>query len=148
MIDDYPSARNEIFKQYQGIIPSTASIIGEALIVNYQGVSTEEKKPVDKFWSRISIQTVIEEQTALAGNDLKRRYTSNGVVFVQLFIPVVRLPDYEKGTKLAHLIKTAFRGKQTENCIWFRNTRIQELPQENAWFRINVVSDYQYDEIG
>jgi hypothetical protein len=148
MIDDYPSARNEIFKQYQGIIPSTAAIIGEALIVNYQGVTTEEKMPVDKFWSRVSIQTVIEEQTALAGNDLKRRYTSNGVVFVQLFIPVIRLPDYEKGTKLAQLIKTAFRGKQTENCIWFRNTRIQELPKENAWFRINVVSDYQYDEIG
>lgn len=149
MIANYSSGRDELIKQFRTIIPDTVAIIGEELTVVYQGVDTEAKQPTDKFWARFSQQTVLERQTALSGNDLKRRYTADGLVFIQLFIPDDKLANYEKGTLLAGLIKTAFRGKQTENCIWFRNTRVDDsIPKEAAWFRLNVVSEYHYDEIG
>lgn len=148
MIADYVDARDELFAQYQTILASTPAIIGESLKTVYQGVESGGKVPTNKFWARVSQQTVIEGQATLRGTDLTRRYRSEGLIFVQLFGAKDLIEDYAKLTKLGALIKTAFRGKQTNGCIWFRNTRIQELPNEDAWYRLNVVSEYTYDEIG
>lgn len=148
MIENYFAGRNDIFEQFSKILPDTIAIIGEELKVVYQGIEEDDKIPTNKFWCRISQQTVLERQSALAGNDLKRRYTSDGLIFVQIFCASDKPENYNKGAQLAALVKTAFRGKQSENCIWFNNVRIQELPKENAWFRLNVLSEYQYDEIG
>lgn len=148
MIDDYVDGRNELFGQYQTILPDTVSIIGEKLTTIYQGVEAPGKIPANKFWARISQQTVLESQANLRGGDLKTRYTTDGLLFVQLFGAKDKPENYQKLTQLAAIVKKAFRGKQTDGCIWFRNVRIQELPAEEAWFRLNVVSEYQYDEIG
>lgn len=159
MIEDYTDGRDQIFAQFQTVLPDTTAIIGEFLRVVYQGteatiqngVLIQGKQPTDKFWARISLQTAMEQQSTLradVGSVQKRRYTSNGLIFVQIFSPVNRVENYALATKLASLIKTAFRGKQTDGCIWFTNVRVQELPKEEAWFRLNVVSEYQYDEIG
>lgn len=148
MILDYVDGRNQLFEQYANVLPDTAAIIGESLFTVYQGVDTGGKIPTNKFWARISQQTVTEQQSALAGNDLQRRYTADGLLFVQIFSASDDIANYNKAAQLAALIKTAFRGKQTDGCIWFRNVRIQEIPPENAWYRLNVVAEYQYDEIG
>lgn len=148
MIADYVDGRDQLFAQYQTVLPQTVPIIGEQLITIYQGVEAPGKIPSNKFWARLSQQTVLESQATLRGGDLKTRYTTDGLIFVQIFGAKDKPQNYEKLTKLAALIKTAFRGKQTDGCIWFRNTRIQELPPEDAWFRLNVVSEYQYDELG
>jgi len=146
MIQSYYDARNEIFAQYNLAKPSILALLGYQPTVIYQGVENASVMPTNKIWVRLSQQTVIEEQATLAGNDLKRRYTSDGLIFAQMFIPKTT-GDYTNGVKIAEYIKNAFRGKQTSNCMWFRNVRIQELNPEEAWFRINVVSEYQYDQI-
>lgn len=148
MISNYSNARDEMFAQLTGVLPALTTLLGYAPNIVYQGVETAAKMPTDKLWMRISQQTVLESQAALAGNDLKRRYNSSGLIFVQVFIPKTEVQNYAFGLAAANVIKLAYRGKQTSNCIWFNNVRIQELPAETAWFRINVVAEYQYDEIG
>ena len=148
MIDNYSAGRNEIFTQFNSALPAVGTLIGYAPNIVYQGVEEPAKMPTDKLWVRVSQQTVLESQAALAGNDLKQRYSSEGLVFSQIFIPKTKPENYAIALAAANIIKLAFRGKQTTNCIWFRNVRIQELPAELAWFRINVVAEYQYDEIG
>jgi hypothetical protein len=148
MLPTYLDARNDLFAQLLTVKPAVETVLGYPWEVVYQGVMLPDKVPTDKVWSRISQQTVLEEQATLSGNDLKRRYTTDGLVFVQIFIPQTYPQDYGRGLQVAELVKTAYRGKNTDNCMWFRNTRIQELPPETAWFRINVVSEYTYDQIG
>lgn len=148
MITAYSDARDELFAQFSGAVPGIALLLGYQPLIVYQGKDSLVKSPVDQFWFRISQQTVLEEQSALAGNDLKRRYTTDGLVFVQIFIPKTAPQNYALGLGFANSIKNAYRGKQTSSCMWFRNVRIQELPPEDAWFRLNVVAEYQYDEIG
>lgn len=150
MIEDYAAARDEVFNQYiSNVLDNTVSIIGEPLYTVYQGVESDGKIPSNKFWARISLQTVTEEQATFRGSDLQRRYETNGLVFVQLFMAKEKPENYQLGLKLAVIIKNAFRGQQTDGCIWFRNVRIQEnLPAESSWFRLNVVAEYQYNELG
>lgn len=147
MITSYFDARNEIFAQYNLAKVEILALLGYQPVVVYQGVESTVVMPTDKIWMRVSQQTIIEEQATLSGNDLKRRYTSEGLSYIQMFIPKTT-GVYTNGTKIAEYIKKAFRGKQTANCITFRNVRIQELAPEEAWFRLNVVSEYQYDQIG
>lgn len=156
LIEDYVDGRNQLFAQFGTILPDTSAIIGEELRIVYQGVTgtfqsgvlIDGKEPVDKFFVRVSQQTALEQQANLTGNDLKRRYTTDGLIFAQIYSPKADVQNYALATKLAALIKTAFRGKQTEGCIWFNNVRIRELPAETAWYRLDVVAEYQYDEIG
>lgn len=155
MIESYTDARNEIFGQLSIVRAQLLTIIGYDILdpalslTVYQGLEdTTVKKPIDKFWIRISQQTAIETEANLAGLPGDRRYTSRGVAFVQVFIPKTAKQNYQIGAEAANTIKKAFRGKQTESCIWFRNVRIQELPPEEAWFRLNVLAEYTYDELG
>ena len=147
MITDYSNARDEIFAQLTAVLPALNTLLGYTPNIVYQGVETAVKMPTDKLWVRISQQTVIETQATLRA-DNGRRYRSEGLVFVQIFIPKTEPQNYAFGLSCANVIKNAYRGKQTNGCIWFRNVRIQELPAEMAWFRVNVVAEYQYDEIG
>lgn len=144
----YGLAREELFAQVVSQQSAMNAIAGAPVGIVVQGVEAVSKVPTDGFWLRLSQKTVNEEQATISGSDLRRRYTSEGLGFVQIFIPKTRAADYAKGVQLAELIKSAYRGKSTDNCMWFRNTRIQELPPEDAWFRLNVVTEYQYDEIG
>lgn len=148
MIDNYSAGRDEIFAQFNLALPSVGTLIGYAPNIVYQGVEEPAKMPTDKLWVRVSQQTVLESQATLSGNDLKRRYSSEGLFFAQIFSPKSKPENYALSLAVANILKLAFRGKQTADCIWFRNVRIQELPAELAWFRINVVAEYQYDEIG
>jgi len=147
MIASYYDARNELFAQYNLAKPAILTLLGYQPTVIYQGVDSGVAMPTDKIWVRLSQQTVLENQSAIAGNDLRQRYTSDGLAYAQIFIP--KSPGvYANGVKMVELVKNVFKGKQTSSCIWFRNVRVQELPPEESWFRLNVVSEYQYDQIG
>ena len=144
----YIDARDEIFAQLHNIKGSLATLLGYEPLIIYQGVDKETTPDPSKLWLRASIQTVLEGQATLSGNDLKRRYTTDGLIFVQIFIPKSKAQDYAFGLGVANLVLKAYRGKSTDNCIVFRNVRRQELPTETAWNRVNVVAEYEYDEIG
>ena len=80
-----------------------------------------------KFWARVSQQTVEEAQTTLRNGDCGQRYTSDGLLFVQLFIPRSDSKGMEKGRKLAIVARDSYRGVTTPGKVWFRNQRIKEL---------------------
>jgi hypothetical protein len=148
MIVDYVDGQDQIFAQFRTCLPAIAAILPGGIKQVYQGVSEEEKIEQQIFWCRIAIQTALEQQATLKGGP-QRRYTTDGIVFVQLFIPKVPNTNYRLGQRIAVIIKNAFRGKQTDGCLWFRRTRIVEsLPEQDGFQRLDVLSDYQYDEIG
>lgn len=124
-----------------------SSLIGYIPDVRWPLVEEPAQPDSSKFWVRVSIQTVFEEQTALAGNDLKRRYTASGLVFVQLFCPKSVSNSGQNGRTLAEIARAAFRGKSTPNKVWFKNVRINELSPENLFHRFNVVAEFEYDEV-
>jgi len=123
-----------------------SSLVGYIPDVRWPMVEEPAEPDPSKYWARLSVQTVFEEQTALAGSDTKRRYTASGLVFVQIFCPKSRSNSGEIGGKLAEIARNSFRGKSTPNNVWFRNVRINELLPENLFYRFNVVAEFEYDE--
>jgi|ERR1044072_1973077 hypothetical protein len=130
---------------------NTAAIAGYVPDIYWQGVQSPIQPDGSKFWIRLSKQNVIEQQAALStcvGAPGQRMYEASGLVFVQLFCPKSTSESFDLGQKLAVVARDAFRGKSTANNIWFRNVRINELEPEELYYRFNVVSEYEYNEIG
>ena len=149
---EFDQARNEINSLFL-----TAWNLYSAAIVSYipeirwQGVQYRDLPDGSKFWVRVSKQTVFEEQTTLSvceGAPGQKRYTASGLVFVQIFCPKSNTQAFELGQELAKIARNAFRGKTTPGKIWFRNVRINELNPEELYERFNVVTEFEYDELG
>lgn len=152
MTATYPQAIDAMFAMFKTAWEAGASVIvGSVPEIRWAGVEKPDKPIVDVYWCRVSQQTVLEGQTTLKTGiapSENRRYTSTGLLFVQLFCPMSDAQAYDKGRQLAVLARNAFRGNETTNGVWFRNARINELaPEENA-YRFNIVVEYEYDDIG
>jgi len=149
----YDEGLDEIFALFSAAwLANTFAIVGYVPDVRWPDVEEPAKPPSDKFWARVSTTTLTEEQCTLCGcveQPGLRRYEIAGLVFVQIFCPKQLATASELGKKLAMIARGAFRGKQTEpGRIWFRNTRINPLPPEALFYRYNVVSEFEFDEIG
>jgi hypothetical protein len=153
MITDYTAAIDEIsgffYQDWNSV--KTSAIVGYVPEIRWQNIELPSVPDASKFWCRFSTQSVFEEQTTLsncAGEPGKKRFTLSGLVFIQLFCPKSNARANELGQKLAEVAKKTFRGKATENKIWFRNVRINDLEPENLYYRFNVVAEFEYDEMG
>lgn len=130
---------------------NAGAVVGYIPEVRWQGVQYRSLPDGSQFWARLSKQTVFEEQATLStceGKPGQRKYTASGLVFVQLFCPKSNTQAFELGQKLAKVARNAFRGKTTPGKIWFRNTRINEINPEELYERFNVVTEFEYDELG
>ena len=128
----------------------SSSVVGYVPDIRWQNVEEASTPDGSKFWGRVSTQTVFEEQTTLStceGAPGQKRYTSSGLVFVQIFCPKSNAQANEFGKKLSEVARSSFRGKSTPGNVWFRNVRINELPPEDLFYRFNVVAEFEYDEL-
>lgn len=152
-MNNYSTATDELFDKVLSVINSAeaVAIFGHQLEGRWQGNETNTKPDNSKVWYRVSRQTVSNPKTGFGNSESSRsrgKFTNYGILFVQLFIPKAPTELYQKTTKLAQMIVSrSFRNKTTQGRIVFRNPRIQELLPENDLNRINVVTEYEYDEI-
>lgn len=151
MTIEYIDADSEIFARLKtDWDANTAAIVGYVPELRYQGAEVGTIPTAAKHWARASIQTVTETQATLhegaAGN---KRFNVAGLIFVQLFSPKAENDGWDKCRKLAKVARNAFRGKKTSGGIWFRNCRINDnVKNETNAYRINVVCEFEFDEIG
>lgn len=121
--------------------------------IRWQGPLIAAIPNSDKYWMRVSHQTVLTTQANLSnceGLPGQTRYNVQGLTYVQLFGPNDDKEVADKSLKLATIARSAFLGplKQAgDNQIWFRNARINTLPLENDLYRLNVVAEHEYDEL-
>lgn len=126
------------------------TLLGYDTEIRWVGVNAP-KPDNSKFWIRVSQQTVIEGQKTLSnceGTPGKKRFGTQGLVFIQLFCPIADPRSMELGRKLAIIARSAFRGQSVSN-VTFRHARIQDgMAPEQELNRFNVVAEYEYDELG
>jgi hypothetical protein len=148
----YTQATDDMFGLFRAAWNAgAAAIVGSIPPVVYQGVEPAAIIPADSYWCRVSRQSVYEKQATLktaVALDVSRRYNNTGLLFVQLFCPLSDSQAMDKGSRLAVLIRDAFRGKESANNVWFRNVRIRELASDEGYIMFNIIAEYDYDDIG
>lgn len=143
----YEEAIDEIFGIFKTAWDAeSAAAVTYVPEVRWPGVEEPNKPDNSSFWVRVSQQTVLENQASLKNGENGQRYTTSGLVFIQLFCPKSDSESMTKGRRLAIIARDAFRGNSTSGNVWFRNAKINELPAEEYFYRFNVIVEYEYDE--
>jgi hypothetical protein len=96
-------------------------------------------------WVRITVRHNTGRQGALGTTGGKRCFDREGVVFVEIFSPFGT--GLSIGDDLYKVAADALEGRETTSGIWFRNVRLNEVGQDGAWFKSNVLADFIYREV-
>lgn len=150
MSTTYRAATSDMFALVLGTLPALALLLGYQPEIRWHDVPSSKQPTPDRLWMRVSRQTVDAGQSTLStcvGEPGKVRYTEYGLVFVQLFAPAESDKMQDMLAQVAQEIRKVFRRKSTEGKVWFRNARIREIPPEAKFLRMNVVAEFEYDEI-
>lgn len=122
-------------------------IVGTIPEVRWQGDESPQAPAVGTYWLRVTEQLVIEQQTSLSGSTGQKLYTSQGLIYAQVFCPSSDPPSYTNGRFLARLCRNTFRKREPGDLVWFRNAKIVPVGLSGAWYQFNVSATYQFDEI-
>lgn len=142
----FPAAYLSVTDELQIQWPNAAGVIGLVPELLFQDVESETEVPTGWF-ARFSMQEVDQEQTTFRNGEDKR-YTSIGLVFLQLYAPAEDITAAQKLRDLGQFAKTIFRPKMQDGCIKFSNIRVNRLEPEHGRRRANLVAEYEFDEIG
>ena len=111
---------------------------------NFGGSSSSPPATQDP-WTRVQVRHTTDSQASLTGGLGQTLYTATGVLTIQLFVPIGE--GLVRGRQLARSVRNAYRGISTPRQVWFRNARINEVGIDGDWFQLNIIVDFEYDEI-
>lgn len=149
---DYVGGLNEIREFiYSRWLDQTQAVVGYIPEMRFQGVEKQDTPDKTKYWARLTVASLADRQATLSTQAVAsytRRYRDNGRVVLQLFGPRFGNNANENLLKLAQIVQNRLRGSKTDHGIWFRNAQIDaSLSPEENFQRVNVICDYERDEI-
>ncbi len=92
---------------------------------------------------RVTVKHNLAGQSTMGGECV--RWNRKGLVFVQVFTKTgngLVLSD-----KLTKICVDAFEGQTTPSGVWFRNVRSNEVGANGSWYQVNVIAEFEYDEL-
>jgi len=105
-----------------------------------------QKPPTSGAWARVTVQHNTGRQATLSNGVGQRRFRRTGVVTVQVFAPTG--DGQEFSDQLATIAKNAFEGVTTSpGRVMFRDVRLREVGQDGNFYQVNVLADFEYDEV-
>lgn len=136
------NARDEIYALWQEALNGATLPAGfKTFWDDTKDENSKERSP----WARISVRHTAGGQSSISGGLGKRRYSRTGTVYVNLFAEPgdgLRVLD-----PLVKIALDAFEGKATPSQVWFTKSRVREQGILKGWYQINVLFDFNYDEV-
>ncbi len=149
-------ATDLMFGRYAAAIATvTPGVLAYVPATLYQGMKSSavnsDRPDATKYFCRVSQQTVMEEQRTLSTDCFApgfKRFGVDGLLTVQIFCPKSDARAWELGRAVARIVRDKYRRNVAGDSIVYRRSRILELEPELEFLRLNVIAEYEYDEIG
>lgn len=146
----YSDAVNAMFAVANTVFSSAEVLaaVGYKPVIRFQDVYAAQPD-ASKIWGRVSYRNSLTRQTKLSpcGTPQKKRYTTTGFLYVQLFGPSSQADTAAKMRKFATLLRDAYHGHTAGDSVWFRGVTVLPLDPEDQMTRCNVVAGFEYDEL-
>lgn len=96
-------------------------------------------------FARPILRHVTGSQASLTGGLGTSRFQREGILTVQIYTP--QGSGLTSGYSLVKIVADAFEGTATPGGVWFRDVRLNEIGADGDFFVINVLIDFEYDEV-
>ena len=144
----YENALDEIFGLFDTAWKAGATaIVGEVPHVLWYGSEESELPDRAKYWARVSHKVISNQQSTLRNGNTAQRYTTKGILSVQIFCPFIVSKGITLGRRLAVLARSAYINKETTGGVWFRNGKIVEGRIDKDWVPLIVTVETEFDEL-
>lgn len=144
----YDEARDEMFAMLKIAWDAGAGAIVSGAVPSILWQGQEYGPPaLTAAYARATVHHNTGRQTSLTGEGGQRRFTRYGIVFIQIFVPVSFKNPLTIASKLGKVALDAYEGRSSPGGIWFRNARLNEIGPADGWEQVNVVAEFQYDEV-
>lgn len=151
MTATYVQAVDSILGLFNTAWQGSSAIVGSVPVVYWPGIELPGVPQADDYWCQIILNTISEKQSTLRiglAPDDKARYTGKGLVEVVVYCPMSDADSVTKGRDLATIVRDGFRGKHTDNGVWFRDSQIDHINPLLECHRFSIMAIYEYDDIG
>lgn len=145
----FEQARDEIHTLFKTAWDAGGSSNGVAVLYVDSKITVPKGDDADSNplpWARIAVSHSGGSQASLSGGiGGAKRWSRIGLVIIEIFTPLGVggvLAD-----QLAKITVDAYEGKTTPGAIWFRNVQLNEIGANGAWWKNNIVVEFEYDEI-
>ena len=120
----------------------TTAVCGYVPAVEWPGVDPMSAADKTKAWARVAVLHNKSGQTGF-GDAGSRMFTRRGIVVVQVFTP----RDLLMAQQLGIIARNVYEDEPTPGGVWFRGATVNEVGATASWFQLNVLAEFQYDEL-
>lgn len=144
-------ARDQITRLFKDALDAIDEADGYKVL--YWPTQQEPPKQPDEdenppAWVQVSVRHAGRGgQTSLAGDAGQVRVTRGGVAQASLYYPSKDKEASQNADRIGRKLEEAIHFSRTDGKIWFRNIRYLDYGQSGPWIRIDIISDFQYDDI-
>lgn len=141
-VSNITQARNEIMT----VLKTAWDANDESCEQPLQYGGRAQKPASTDAWARVTLLHNDGGQSSLSNEGGVRRFSYTGIVTVQVFTLIgdgLVLSDV-----LVQIVKDAFAGVSTiPGNVHLRNVRPREIGETGPWHQVNVITDFEYDEV-
>ena len=141
----YQQAKDELFSTFLTYWNANVlSVLSYSPEVRWRNVEISAPPETTKHYLRVAQQTKSEEQISLPNSNGVKLYETKGFLTVQLYFSKATMEDGDD-ENLPVIAKESFRSAASAE-VWYRDSRIKELPPEEDYYRVDVITDYVYSQ--
>lgn len=141
-VSSFSDARNAVMDKFTTAWNAQA----DPPVLLYEDVHTEDDRPTgDSPWAWVQMRHLTGDQATL-GEVGNRRFERRGLITVEIYVPAgLGLTTADDLSKVA---QDAFEGQETApDAVLFRNVRMNEVGRNGPWFQVNVLAEFDYQEV-
>lgn len=115
--------------------------------IHWEGREKPSPPPPDQPYVAIFIKHLQGLQASLTDDLSRKRWRREGLITVQCFGSLASGRGLEDAVQMGIIAGRAYEGKQSANCIWFRDVVSKEIGPTGGWYQVNVTVQFEYDEV-
>lgn len=142
-----PAAAVQAFDDILGMFKAAFDSGASDLVVVYPGKDYADLFNGDESWARVSLGHQLRDASSISGAAGQRRYTSEGFLSVQIFVPRNGDDSLTDAQDLGKIFTDAYEGKISENGVEFFAVTAQESTAIDRWEVVNCSLRFRYSEV-
>lgn len=125
-----------------GLVHSDEARIERKQVI-YENLARDRQEEYD-YYLRVKVNHVLGQQETLGGAGA-RMFSRSG--FVSFIVNIPANTPLHIAYFFAKQIMDVYEGNASPNGVWFRNVRINELGENRAHWQLQVLVDFEYEEV-
>lgn len=143
----FSEARDAIFGAIKTVWDAQdAPVFGATATLRFQNVEHNTPMPQNAPWGFCEMFITTTRQSGLR-NDATRRYTTVGVVALDIYVPRHNSQASLKALLMGDYVRRALEGTRTGG-VWYRNVTAAPAGQTAGFVIVRVMGDFEYTEEG